>query len=281
MGDFTYDKPEERKFFQAVIKVLEGKNKELAEKLKSGKCTISDSSNFSQKRWNGMQTTVYFYVPVDVIDKFGHSDKKVLLDVCDMIMPKEAGFDITELEIAPLLDSVTANKTLQDDLEEVVSNQSYAVIQGLPEDIKSKGQEMSAVYSYLYCIENTLRVFIEKVGADKYGEDYFNNLSISNSVKRKIEQRMEEEEKNQWICVRGSSNLFYLDFKELGDIIVNNWSDFKSFFPEQAFVTSKINELSRCRNLIAHNSMITASEKDLLRLYYNQFLSFHFFSHLI
>lgn len=267
MGDFTYDRPDEKRYFQAVIKVLEGKKKALATKLKLGKCAISNSSNFSQKRWNGMQTTVYFYVPVDVIDKFEQSDKKVLLDVCDMIMPKEAGFDITEIEIAPLLDSVSANKTLQDDLEEIVNNQSYAIIQGLPEDIKSKGQEMSEVYSYLYCIENTLRVFIEKIGTDKYGEDYFNHLSISNSVKRKIEQRMEEEEKNQWICVRGDSDLFYLDFKELGYIIVNNWNDFKSFFPEQAFVTSKINELSRCRNLIAHNSMITASEKDLLRLY--------------
>lgn len=273
MSDFTYDKPDERKYFQAVIKVLEGKKKELATKLKLGKCTISDSSNFSQKRWNGMQTTVYFYVPVDVMDKFDISDKKLLLNVCDMIMPKEAGFDITEIEIAPLLDSVSANKTLQDDLEEIINNQSYAIIQGLPEDIKNKGQEMSEVYSYLYCIENTLRVFIEKIGADKYGEDYFDHLSISNLVKRKIEQRKEEEEKNQWICVRGDSNLFYLDFKELGDIIVNNWNDFKSFFPEQAFVTSKINELARCRNLIAHNSMITASEKDLLRLYYNQFLS--------
>ena len=273
MSDFTYEKPDEKKYFQAVIKVLEGKKKALATKLKLGKCTISNSSNFSQKRWNGMQTTVYFYVPVDVIDKFEQSDKKVLLDVCDMIMPKEAGFDITKIEIAPLLDSVSANKTLEDDLEEIVNNQSYAIIQGLPGDIKSKGQEMSEVYSYLYCIENTLRVFIEKIGTDKYGEDYFNHLSISISVKRKIEQRMEEEEKNQWICVRGDSDLFYLDFKELGDIIVNNWNDFKSFFPDQAFVTSKINELSRCRNLIAHNSMITPSEKDLLRLYYNQFLS--------
>mgnify|MGYP006436906187 CR=1 FL=1 len=273
MSDFTYDKPDEKKFFQAILKVLEGKKKELSNKLKSGKCIISDSSTFSQKRWNGMQTTVYFYVPVEIIDKIDQSDKKVLLDVCDMVMPKEAGFDITEIEVAPLLDSLSANKTLQDDLEEIAQNESYAIIQALPEDIKSKGQEMSEVYSYLYCIENTLRVFIEKIGNDKHGEDYFNHLSISNSVKRKIDQRKEEEEKNQWICVRGDSDLFYLDFKELGDIIVNNWNDFKTFFPEQAFVTSKINELARCRNLIAHNSMITASEKDLLRLYYNQFLS--------
>lgn len=273
MSDFSYEKPDEDKYFQAVIKVLEGRKKELACKLKLGKCTISDSSTFSQKRWNGMQTTIYLYVPIDVIEQIDHSDKKVILDVCDMIMPKEVGFDITEIEIGPLLDSITANKTLQDDLEDITKNESYAIIQTLPEDIKGKGQEMSEVYSYLYCIENTLRVFIEQIGKDKYGDDYFNLLAISNSVKQKIKQRKEEEKKNQWLCIRGNSDLFYLDFKELGDIIVNNWEIFKVFFPEQAFVTSKISELARCRNLVAHNSMITNSEKDLLRLYYNQFLS--------
>jgi hypothetical protein len=171
------------------------------------------------------------------------------------------------------LDSISAEGSLNEDLEKISQNESYALIQNLPDDIKEKGTKMSEVYGYLYCIENTLRLFIEKIGVQNHGVDYLNQLSISGVVRRKIAQRKEEEEKNQWLCIRGESDLFYLDFKELGDIIVNNWEVFKSFFPEQAFVTSKINELARCRNLVAHNSLITNAEKDLLRLYYNQFLS--------
>ena len=273
MSDFTYKKPDESKYFNAVLKVLEGKKKSLSDKLRTGKCTIADSSSFSQKRWNGMQTTIYLYVPFEVIGQIDAKDKKLLLEVCEMVMPKEIGFDVTDVELSPLIDSVSANKTLQYDLEQITQNESYAIIQSLPEDIKSKGKEMSEVYSYLYCIENTLRIFIQKIGKEKYGQEFFDSLSISSSVRKKIEQRKLEEEKNQWICVRGDSDLYYLDFKELGDIIINNWNDFKTYFPDQSFVTSKINELGRCRNLVAHNSMITESEKDLLRLYYNQFLS--------
>lgn len=273
MSQYTYNKPNEIKYFEGVIKVIEGRNKLLADKLKSGYCVISDSSSYSQIRWNGMVTTINFYVPIEFIDQIDEKEKELILKICDLVMPKEVGFDVTEIEIGPILDNISANQSLEDDLEQIANNQSYTIVQSLPQDIKYKGKEMSEVYSYLYCIENTLRLFIEQIGKNNFGNAFFENLTISSSVRKKIEQRREEENKNQWLCIRGNSDLFYLDFKELGDIIVNNWLIFKGFFPEQAFVTSKINELARCRNLIAHNSMITQSEKDLLRLYYNQFLS--------
>lgn len=273
MSDFTYQKPNENNYFEAIVKVLESRNVELASKIRNGKCTISDSSSFSQKRWNAYYTEVYINIPVEQIDNITDDDKRILLEVCDMIMPKDLGYDVLNIEVTPLLDSLSANTSLEEDLERISQNESYALIQNLPEDIRNKGQEMSEVYSYLYCIENTLRVFIEQIGKENHGDDYFNIFTISRSVRQKIAQRKEEETKNQWLCIRGDSDLFYLDFKELGDIIVNNWLVFKSYFPDQAFVSSKINELARCRNLVAHNSLVTSSERDLIRLYYNQFLS--------
>lgn len=32
-----------------------------------------------------------------------------------------------------------------------------------PDEIKTKGVEMSEVYLYLYCIENSLRIFIDEI----------------------------------------------------------------------------------------------------------------------
>jgi len=273
MSNFTYEKPDEERYFEAIIKMLEKDRKSLSDKLKFGKCTISASSTFSQRRWNGMQTTIYIYVPFESVDQINKIDREILLHVCDVIMPKEIGFDVTDVEISPLLDFMKKKETLKDDLDRITKLETNSIIKSLPEDIITKGHEMSEVYAYLFCIENTLRLFIEKISIETYGEDYFDKISISNSVRKKIDLRKHDEEKNQWICLRGSSNLFYLDFKELGDIIINNWNEFKKYFPDQAFITSKINELARCRNLVAHNSMITDSEKDLLRLYYNQILS--------
>ena len=78
--------------------------------------------------------------------------------------------------------------------------------------------------------------------------------------------------KNQWISIRGNSELFYLDFKELSTLIVNNWDFFKEYFPDQHWLNVKVDELGNCRNLIAHNSYVSSMERDVIRLNYNQIL---------
>lgn len=42
----------------------------------------------------------------------------------------------------------------------------------LPEDILSKGKDMSQYYILVYFIENSLRIFIDKICTDKYGENF-------------------------------------------------------------------------------------------------------------
>src|SRR6185437_13168189 len=113
---------------------------------------------------------------------------------------------------------------------------------------------------YLYCVENSLRLFIEKVFTDKIGSDYLTKILLSNPVKKSIQVRKEAEQKNQWISIRGNSDLFYLDFKELSILIVNNWEFFKEYFPDQQWLNVKIDELGNCRNLIAHNSYVRSLE---------------------
>lgn len=56
----------------------------------------------------------------------------------------------------------------------------------LPEDIISKAKEMSQVYLYTYCAENSLRAFIVKVSAKELGADYLSKLNLSRDMKNKI-----------------------------------------------------------------------------------------------
>lgn len=68
------------------------------------------------------------------------------------------------------------------------------------------------------------------------------------------------------MSIRGGSDLFYLDFADIDDIIINNWELFKTYFPGQAWISSEITDLGNCRNLVAHNSNLGAHKKDVIRV---------------
>jgi hypothetical protein len=91
------------------------------------------------------------------------------------------------------------------------------------------------------------------------------SLNTSKSVKNAIAMRKQNEQLNKWMSVRGGSDLFYLDFKDLADVITNNWPLFSGCFPDQAWIRTKIEEMANCRNLVAHNSYLQEHERDVLR----------------
>lgn len=146
------------------------------------------------------------------------------------------------------------------------------VIHLLPEDIRIKGETMAEAYAYLYVLENILRIFVDSNLEKAFGNQYFQTVA-SLDMKKAYSIRKTEEQKNKWISLRGNTSLFYLDFNSIGDLIISQWSIFKPFFPDQHWVKSKMDELSKCRNLIAHNSFLGEQENILIRLYFEQFLS--------
>lgn len=276
MSEFTYDIPDEKKYFAAIRQILakSSKDKEIqtSEKLKNGYCNIVSSSQFSRQRWNAYSTCVHFYVTVDNLDFFDREIIGILVNICDKVMPKETGYDIQSVEVAPILDEISIESTLTSDLEDIQASVLTTNLKILPADIMDKGKEMSEVYIYLYCVENSLRLFIEQFFITKLDTDYWDKIMVPNSVKKSIQVRKDLESKNQWIGIRGNSNLFYLDFKELSNIIIANWELFKDYFPDQHWLNVKIDELGNCRNLIAHNSYISSMERDVIRLNYNQII---------
>jgi len=187
-------------------------------------------------------------------------------------MPKIKGYDVTNIEVSPLLDEFSAEPSLSLDLEKIASELMENHAQILPNDILDKGKEMAEVYLYLYCIENSMRLFIESVAQKNYGDDWAIKLIMNRSIKDSISKRKELESRNQWLSIRGNSELFFIDFKDLGSLISLNWEIFKPHFPDLPWIESKIAELAQCRNLVAHNSFVTDHEKNLIRLYYHSIL---------
>ncbi len=91
-------------------------------------------------------------------------------------------------------------------------------------------------------------------------------MTITKNIKDTIAGRKRTEEKNRWVSIRGNSDLFYLDFIELSAIIQNNWEIFKCYFPDQAWISSKLSELYTIRNLVAHNSYVSKHEQSILQV---------------
>jgi len=271
---FTYEKPDETLYLKTLIKWAENKGeRELAGLLRKSKCRIMASGSFSRNRWNAYWTTVHFYVPVDLIPLATDDVRNKLLKMCDEIMPPEVGYDVMHVDFAPSMLVGDDEVTLSDDLDGMVNSVSGNIVkQILPDDIRNKGKDMAEAYLYLYCVENALRLFIEKVAKDKYGDNYFKKLNLTSGIKTKITTRKEEESKNKWLSIRGSAEIFYLDFRDLGALINNNWDLFKSYFPDVNWIIGKVNELADCRNLVAHNSFIGSHEKDMIRLYFHSIL---------
>jgi hypothetical protein len=271
---FTHTPPPEDQYFRAILAVLKKKGfGKLRDQLAGGHCTIHMGDSASYKRWDATYTTVIFHLPLDEFDRFDSEDyqvKQTLIQVCGEIMPPEAGLDVMEIKFAPVLETSDEARTLEDGLLKIHSDLAAVSAQFvLPTDVLEKGKQMAEVYLYLYSVENYLRLFIESVGVQKYGPGYFNRLVIPRGPTNGIALRKEQEIKNQWIGVRGNSDLFYLDFKDLIILIVNNWDLFKPYFPDHAWISTKIDDLANCRNLVAHNSYIGDHERDVIRVNFN------------
>lgn len=123
-------------------------------------------------RSNALAAYITFLVNpeyLDILDRF-----------CSNLIPPDVGFDVKSISFTM---DLTKDFELEDDLiadlEKNVNTISYKIIgELLPEDIRAKGYQMAEAYTYLYSVENSLRLFIEKVAKEKYGDSYFEFLNI-------------------------------------------------------------------------------------------------------
>ncbi|MEW9595139.1 Swt1 family HEPN domain-containing protein [Bacillus toyonensis] len=283
MSDYTYELPfsEEKLLSGILLELKRTGESELYMYLQKSVLSLDDLGTSyyvdgsPSSRWNAIGINVKFSVNPNYLDNLDDIVIKNKLEIiCNRLIPGTVGYDIKGIVFVP--DLIT-DFDLEDDIlmefEMQVKNSSNSILKKiLPEDIREKGLYMSETYTYLYLVENSLRVFIENVARESFGEEYFKKLTIPNSLRNTISTRKEKEQNQKWLSVRGNNDLFYLDFKDIATLISNNWDLFKEYFPSQDFVIQKIIEMADCRNLIAHNSFIAKSERDLIKVYYNSIL---------
>lgn len=280
MSDYSYELPfSNDKLMKGIIMMLKKENKyDLANLLRGANVQIEKGGySYYDGRWgrsDALVAYVTFFVNPEYLEILDTKENKDLLDtICSGLIPPDVGFDIKSVSFhMDLTKDFELEDDLISDLENNVNSKAYKIIgELLPEDIRTKGYQMAEAYTYLYSVENSLRLFIEKVAKETYGENYFSQLTIPRNLQRTISERQKNDDSNKWLSVRGTE-LFYLDFKDLGAVINNNWEIFKDYFPSQDFILPKLNDMAECRNKIAHNNYVDDIERNLMKTYYNVIL---------
>jgi hypothetical protein len=143
----------------------------------------------------------------------------------------------------------------------------------IPEKIRSGSIQMQRYFRLLYVFENLVRDFIDTTFKDAGDGDNWFEKRANADMKRKVDDRKKGEEKNQWHVGRNEHPLFYLDFSDLSLMISNHWAEFKDFFPDQGWATSRIRETERTRNVIAHTNDLAAEEGSRLEMHLRDWIN--------
>jgi hypothetical protein len=135
--------------------------------------------------------------------------------------------------------------------------------------------KMSEVYQLFYLFENSIRLFISSTLQSIYNSDDWWEKSVPKKVKDNVETRKKDEDENRWHARRGAHNIYYTTFGDLKAIITENnknWAVFRSYFPNQTWIASRLSELELSRNIIAHNNPLPNDEINRIKLYFKDWI---------
>lgn len=125
--------------------------------------------------------------------------------------------------------------------------------------IRHNANKMASIYTAFFCLENAVRELIVDRLAERKGVDWWIQC-VPEKIKKSVLQLKEKEEKNKYHTCRSSALIGYTMFGNLAQIIISNWEDFSDLFPDQAWITSRFNDLEMSRNIIMHTGVLPEIE---------------------
>lgn len=131
---------------------------------------------------------------------------------------------------------------------------------GFSHRIVYDAKKMSSVFTAFFCIENSARELIAERLLSRKGSDWWN--AVPAKIKTAVEKLQEKEATNRYHTARSSSLIGYTLFGHLAQIIIANWDDFSDLIPDQAWITSRFNDLEMSRNVIMHTGTLPQIEVD-------------------
>lgn len=130
--------------------------------------------------------------------------------------------------------------------------------------ISSAANKMSSVYIVFYCLENSARELIVDRLFERHGENWWSTC-VPDKVQKRVKDLQDKESKNKYHTQRATNNIGYTTFGDLSDIVISNWQDFSDLIPNQAWISSRFNDLEMSRNIIMHSGLLPDDEIDRIK----------------
>lgn len=152
---FTYKIPSEQQYLSTLVSFLKIKDeKELVQIIENGTVVITPTSTYSGIRWDAYKTTVTFSIPIVMLAIITEKQQKKLREYADVVMPKDAGFDVVNIEISPLM--IEEDNLIIDEFTELEVNSpteihhkcDILVITATPEEYNSIKKLLENVTEY-------------------------------------------------------------------------------------------------------------------------------------
>lgn len=135
---------------------------------------------------------------------------------------------------------------------------------GFSPRILYEATKMSSVFMAFFALENAARDLITERLLDRKGLDWW-EASVPVKIKTAVQKLKEREEKSKYHTPRSSALIGYTMFGNLAQIIIANWDEFSDLFPDQAWITSRFNDLEMSRNIIMHTGTLPPIEVDRIQ----------------
>ncbi|MEX2171505.1 MAG: Swt1 family HEPN domain-containing protein [Pirellulales bacterium] len=119
--------------------------------------------------------------------------------------------------------------------------------------------KMASVFSAFFCLENAVRELITERLLERKGLQWW-ETSVPSKIKAAVERLRDKEGKNRYHTPRSTAMIGYTLFGNLAQIIIANWDEFSDLFPDQAWVTSRFNDVEMSRNIIMHTGVLPQIE---------------------
>jgi len=116
----------------------------------------------------------------------------------------------------------------------------------------------------LAAVEQSLRLVVERVGRDSFGQYYFPGFGVSAQKVAKWKTARDREQNNRRAGVPEDRLLYFSDLSDLQDIILTNWGRFEPVFRRRDQTEVFLAKLRELRNPDAHRRELAASEKALV-----------------
>jgi len=88
----------------------------------------------------------------------------------------------------------------------------------LPQRKIDEANEMANVYPIIYVLENSIRQFIDRIMAAKYGDNWW-ETQAPKPLREDVSIRMADDKKHSWHQRRGARPIDYLDLKDLPRLV--------------------------------------------------------------